>query len=161
MKVLITLFLAFNLLTSCKTDRLEFAGSEANAMSVSTNKNLIQYFFDALNANDYDRAFEMVADDAIWWVPGTLPFSGEKSKVQYRAIASGIQANFPDGFHLTISSMIEEGDILAAEVVSNGTHRNGRAYNNKYHFRFQIRDGRLFRVKEYMDTQHLAQLIAP
>lgn len=48
---------------------------------------------------------------------------------------------------------------LAAEVESRGTHANGKAYNNKYHFLITIADGQFVHVKEYMDTLHLAQLL--
>jgi ketosteroid isomerase-like protein len=31
---------------------------------------------------------------------------------------------------------------------------NGRVYNNLYHFVFELSDGRIRRVKEYLDTEH-------
>jgi ketosteroid isomerase-like protein len=127
----------------------------------AADKALVQTFFQTLTAGDYDAAFQLVSDDAVWWVAGSLPFSGDKSKAQYLAIVQRIRDGFPAGFALEVQSMIAEGDTVAAEVVSSGTHRNGRAYANRYHFLIKIAAGRIVHVKEYMDTLHLAQLLAP
>jgi uncharacterized protein len=32
--------------------------------------------------------------------------------------------------------------------------KNGKTYQNKYHFLFQVRDGKIQAVKEYLDTTH-------
>ena len=32
---------------------------------------------------------------------------------------------------------------------------NGKVYNNLYHFVFEIEDGTIKSIKEYMDTQHV------
>lgn len=133
----------------------------SSAAAAQTNKPLVQSFFDSLSAGDQEAAFALVDDDASWWVPGNLPYSGTKTKAEYRAIARSIQAAFPTGFFLTVLSMIEENDTVAAEVESHGVRFNGRMYNNKYHFLFRIQNGKFVLVKEYMDTQHLADLIAP
>lgn len=125
------------------------------------NKQIVQRFFDTLTSGDYDLAFQAVDEAVVWWVPGTLPFSGDKTKSQYMAIARSIQKGFPTGFKLTVVGSMAEGDKVAAEVESSGTHVNGRLYRNKYHFLFQLRDEKIVHVKEYMDTLHLAQLIAP
>jgi ketosteroid isomerase-like protein len=127
----------------------------------TANKSLVRQFFAILSTGDQDAAFELVDDQVQWWVPGALPFSGTKTKAQYRTVARTIQASFPAGFTLAVLSLIEEGDTVAAEVESHGQHVNGRTYNNKYHFLLKIRGARIVQVKEYMDTQHLAALIAP
>jgi ketosteroid isomerase-like protein len=96
-----------------------------------------------------------------WWVPGTLPFSGTKSKAEYMGIVKRIQEGFPNGFKLNVTHMIGEDNIVAAEAESVGQHKNGMAYNNHYHFLFTLgKDGKITGVKEYMDTQHLAAVLA-
>lgn len=122
-------------------------------------KQTVQTFFDRFNAGNTREAFELVSEDVAWWVPGTLPFSGTKTKAQYLGIVQQIQNGFPTGFKLTVKSMIAEGGAVAAEVESEGTHANGKRYANKYHFLFEVKDGAIVHVKEYMDTLHLAQLL--
>ncbi len=125
-----------------------------------TPRETVQAFFDRFNTGNTDHAFALVRDDVAWWVPGTLPFSGTKNKAEYMFVVGRIKAGFPAGFALTPQSYTCEGERVAVEVESNGTHLNGRAYNNRYHFLFVVKDGAIAEVKEYMDTQHLAWLIA-
>jgi len=128
---------------------------------MTENKEIVTSFFENVTAGDIDGAFELVSDEVSWWVPGTLPFSGTKTKSEYMAIVGQITKGFPTGFELKVTGMIEENDQVAAEVISNGTHMNGRQYNNRYHFLIRIKDSKMVDVKEYMDTLHLHQLIAP
>jgi ketosteroid isomerase-like protein len=125
-----------------------------------TNKELVQTFFDNFSDGNIGDAFAHLADDANWWVAGSLPFSGNKTKEEYLQVVASIQTGFPDGLSLRITSMIAEGNKVAAEVESDGQHANGKRYQNEYHFLITIEDGKMVEVKEYMDTLHLFQLIS-
>ncbi len=129
-------------------------------MSLEANKAIARTFFDRITAGDIPGAFSVVSDDVKWWVAGALPFSGEKTKAEYMVVVGRIQSGFPSGFSLTPGDMTAEGDRVAVEVTSAGTHVNGKTYANKYHFLMIVRDGLIVRVKEYMDTQHLLALIS-
>ncbi|MGH8673565.1 MAG: nuclear transport factor 2 family protein [Burkholderiales bacterium] len=129
-------------------------------MGVEANRKAVAGFFDDFSAGRIDQAFARVADDATWWVPGTLPFSGTKTKAQYLQIVAQIRNGFPEGLKLSVHAMVAENDKVAAEVESLGKHANGKLYQNKYHFLIVLKDCRFVLVKEYMDTLHLAQLIA-
>ena len=37
---------------------------------------------------------------------------------------------------------------------------NGRVYSNVYHYLFIFREGRILRVKEYLDTQSAAEFFS-
>ena len=129
-------------------------------MSTTTNKEAVENFFSHLNTGDFKAAFERVADDVAWWIPGTLPFSGTKDKKGYMSIVERIRGGFPGGLAFEIKSLVGEGEKVAAEVESMGRHANGKTYANKYHFLFSFKDGRVVGVKEYMDTLHLKDLIS-
>ncbi len=125
------------------------------------NKQIVANFFKLVSEGDTNSAFELVEDSVNWWIPGELPFSGTKTKEEYLQVVGAIKQGFPTGFKLTVTSAIAEGNKVAAEVESEGTHVNGKAYNNKYHFLFEFKDGKIIHVKEYMDTLHLYQLLQP
>ena len=129
-------------------------------MQAETNKALVTRFFREFSDGNIDAAFALVREDARWWVPGTLPFSGTKTKAEYLKVVGAIKAGFPRGLTLTPSEMTAEGNRVAVEVESYGEHANGKTYRNKYHFLIYIEDGRFVNVKEYMDTQHLKDLIS-
>lgn len=50
-------------------------------------------------------------------------------------------------------SLVAEGDRVVAEHRLSATLPNGRSYVNDYCFFFEVRDGRVARIREYMDTR--------
>lgn len=128
---------------------------------VENNKQIVTDFFDLVSEGKTDNAFELIDNNVNWWIPGDLPFSGNKTKKGYMQVINAIKTGFPTGFKLSVISSIAEGNKVAAEVESFGNHANGRVYENKYHFLFEIKDGKIKKVKEYMDTLHLYQLLQP
>ena len=59
----------------------------------------------------------------------------------------------------TIKGITAEGDRVAVEVESYGKFGNGKIYQNHYHFLFEVREGKIQAVREYLDTQHLKETI--
>jgi ketosteroid isomerase-like protein len=58
--------------------------------------------------------------------------------------------------------LISEGEFVAAEAHSYAELNNGRNYRNRYELLFEIADGKIRSVREYMDTKHAYQtFIAP
>ena len=48
------------------------------------------------------------------------------------------------------------------ETESYSKLTNGRVYDNRYHFLFEVRDGQIKRIREYLDTEHArAVFLAP
>lgn len=129
-------------------------------MTEADNVRAVEKFFADMTKGDVAAAFAAVADDVAWWVPGTLPFSGTKTKREYMAIVDRIKAGFPSGLAFRVHGVTASGERVAAEVESLGHHVNGKTYNNRYHFLFVVRDGAIVSVKEYMDTLHLKELIS-
>ena len=123
------------------------------------NTQVVEAFFADLNQGRTDEAFARVADEVEWWVPGTLPFSGTKTKDEYMDVVAMIATTFPQGLAFEVRGLTAEGDRVAAEVVSLGQHTSGRTYNNHYHFLFILRAGLIVAVREYMDTLHLHDLV--
>ena len=105
------------------------------------------------------------ADDATWEYPGDLPLSGTHRGID--AIVSdflgGAAALMAPGAGVVIelTSVVAEGDQVVAEWTSRATARNGRAYHNRNAGIFTVRDGKIVSVREYTDTQHVAQVLFP
>src|SRR5215472_11687352 len=127
-------------------------------MSIEQNKNLAREFFDRFNANDIAGALDTMTDDATWWIAGNpeqLPASGLYSKERIASLFYNMAGQLSNGLKMTVKSLIAEGDKVALEVESYGELRNGRIYNQEYHFLMTIRDGKISAVREYLDTQHV------
>jgi ketosteroid isomerase-like protein len=54
---------------------------------------------------------------------------------------------------------VAEGDKVAVEAVSEGQHVSGQTYSNEYHFLFEFREGKLLKLKEYMDTERVTDVL--
>ena len=127
-------------------------------MSVEENKRVATELFARFNANDLAGALDLLSEDATWWIagePARQPAAGEHSKEQITRLLSDMGRRLKDGLRMTVRGVIAEGDRVAVEVESHGELRDGKVYNNHYHFALTLRDGKLSEVREYLDTQHV------
>ena len=126
-------------------------------MSIEDNKAVATRFLAHFTAGDVDGALAMMTDDATWWLPGKkglMPVIGVRNKEQIARVFHSMIEQLPNGLRMTVKSAIGEGDKVALEVESYGELRNGRVYNQEYHFSMTIRGGKIAAVREYLDTQH-------
>ena len=61
-----------------------------------------------------------------------------------RLFVNNVSVDF-DGVHV-------DGDRVIVEQTMSATLANGNSYRNDYCFVLELRDGRIHRVREYMDT---------
>jgi len=126
--------------------------------SIEDNKKLATEFLARFSANDITGALATMADDATWWIagkPDQLPAAGRYSKEKIARLFHNMAGQLKTGLTMTVRSMIGEGESVAVEVVSYGELNNGRTYNQEYHMLMTIRDGKIWEVREYLDTQHV------
>lgn len=120
------------------------------------NKAVVTEFMEVFSRGDVDAILGFLTDDATWWVAGAIEgISGEKDKAAFGEMLGGLSTLTTAGaIALTPKALTAEGDRVAAETESYAEMTNGRVYNNLYHFVFELSDGRIRRVKEYLDTEH-------
>jgi len=124
--------------------------------TLETNKSIVRDFLTVFSSGDVPGIIDRLHDEGTWWVSGRMEgLSGTYTKDQMRTLLDGITGVYKGGaLRITPSHMIAEGQLVAVEAESYAELQNGRVYNNFYHFLFEIADGKIKRVKEYMDTQH-------
>lgn len=118
------------------------------------NKKIIQDFFQFLNGSKWEEAFALLHEDMNWWILGNIPVSGNYDK---RKISLGLKIIFRsfENFHFKLFEITAEEDRVSVIVESFGKRKTTQKdYNNHYHFLFTIKDGKIYRVKEYFDTIH-------
>jgi ketosteroid isomerase-like protein len=128
------------------------------------NKAVVTEFMEVFSRGDVDGILACLSDSATWWVAGSIPgISGTKDKAGFAEMVSGIAGSTTTGaIRLTPLAFTAEGDRVAVETESYTELKNGRVYNNLYHFLFEVRDGKIDSVKEYLDTEHTtAVFVAP
>ena len=127
---------------------------------IQAHKFLATRLFEWLSAGRIDDALGLLADDATWWLagtPGKLPVAGTLNKPQVAKLFRNITGALEGPIAMTVKHMIAEGDDVAVEVESLGHLKNGRTYNQHYHFRLTMRDGKVAAVREYLDTLHVLE----
>lgn len=120
------------------------------------NKAIAARFAEVFSTGDVDAILELLHPDAVYWVAGQIEgMSGDYTREEFGDLLRGVTGAYTTGsLEITPLSSIAEGDKVAVEAESYGELHNGRIYRNRYHFLFQIRDGVIISVKEYMDTKH-------
>ncbi len=126
---------------------------------IENNKALVSAFFVALNQGDVEAIVNAYAEDGSVETMGNTLISGVSDRDQIAVFAGGIFDVFPQGLHFSVINMTAEGDRVAVEAQSEGEHISGKIYSNQYHFLFQFRDGKLLKLKEYMDTEQVTDVL--
>ncbi|SER86552.1 nuclear transport factor 2 family protein [Psychrobacillus sp. OK032] len=121
-----------------------------------SNKQLITNFMEDFSTGNVEKILSYMTDSAKWWVAGTIEgISGEKDMKDFREMLTGLsQLTKAGAIRLTPHAWTAEGNRVAVETESYSELKNGRVYNNFYHFVFEIRDGKIQKVKEFLDTEH-------
>ena len=59
---------------------------------------------------------------------------------------------------MNVTSVASQGSLVIGEAEGRGTFADGRAYENLYVFAVEIKDGKVYRLREYMDSFYVAKL---
>jgi hypothetical protein len=128
----------------------------AAAQTVDQNKAIVDEFLRVFSSGDVPAILERLHPDATWWVSGKIEgFAGTKSKAEMGTLLESVVPLYKSGaLRLTPVAMIAEGVCVFVEAEGYAELNNGRVYNPQSAFVFEIEDGLIKHVKEYLDTQH-------
>jgi ketosteroid isomerase-like protein len=122
--------------------------------SPEANRKLIHDYFAAVGSGATDKVVAAFADDVVWWVPPSSPMAGtyRGKDAVLGMFAKGVSLYAPEPMKIEILGTVADSEKVAAEVHITATTAKGGEYSNFYHFLFEIRDGKIAGVKEYVDT---------
>lgn len=130
-------------------------------MEIKENKELITEFIVSMQNSNVDKLKTMITDDFSWWIigkPEYLVTAGEHDKDYFLGFFKGAEL-FPEGPEFKVVSIMAEDDKVAAEATFKAKTAMGTFYENTYHFLFIIENGKVKRMKEYMDTFSAKRLL--
>jgi uncharacterized protein len=128
-------------------------------MSVEENKRIAAAFFENLSSGNGAAVMNALADTATWWIAGNFAQSGTKTKQQFAELVGSLAPRIDGPLTIKTTGVTAEGDRVAVEAESHAKMKNGKVYQNKYHFLLVIREGKIQAVKEYLDTTHAEQVL--
>lgn len=131
-------------------------------MTTEQNKELVLRTWQAMFAGDVKTAFANMSDEVSWLVPGSLQNLGgvKRGKDAIVDLFRSVAKMFPAGLKTEIRRTYADGDTVILELVNRGKLFNGRDYENDYCFVFEIENGKIRRIREYVDTLKVKELIS-
>ena len=124
-------------------------------MGAAENKKLIQDMFAELSKGNGEAFLGNLADDVQITLIGTTKFSGTFNGKQefIQKVLAPLGAQLEGGIAITPSNFIAEGDFVAMQAKGKSTTKSGKSYDNTYCQVFQIVNGKVQRMTEYLDTE--------
>jgi uncharacterized protein len=128
--------------------------------SLST-KDIVKNAWKAFATRDAAQIEAMFTEDAQWFAPpgnATALALGHTEHVLDRDTIVHFMAHefatlFVADVEATFTGLVAEGATAVLEQRLQATLASGRHYDNDYCFVIEVRDGRIHRMREYMDTQ--------
>lgn len=128
-------------------------------MTPTENKAIVARFIAMMSAGDTPGLLGLYTEDGRVVTMGNTLISGSFDRAQIAAAAARVFDVFPAGIRFVVHAMTADEDRVAVEAESFARHVSGADYNNKYHFLFRLRGGRVAELKEYCDTEHITDVI--
>ena len=123
---------------------------------------LVLDFFRKLSSGDLEAIRATLHADASWQpmvegIPGA-GIHGPRDKIVDEFLAPVRGLFKPGDPKTTVDRMVSGGDTVMCESRGAGTLQDGRQYNNRYAWSIDVRDGKIFAIREYMDSHYVATL---
>jgi len=128
-------------------------------MTVEDDRKVVLDFF-ASRFSDKDKAWSLVDEKATWFIPGSLPLSGE-----YRGREAifdeylGKHTNDFETVTSTVTRTIAEPGVVVVEYHAMGRTRKGRDYDTTYYYIVDVADGKIVSVRQSLDTLYSKTVI--
>ncbi|WP_227983642.1 nuclear transport factor 2 family protein [Nocardia spumae] len=137
-------------------------------MDAQTSKELVKRAWLEFATADPERIAAVFTPDAEWLAPPDNPtaraLDGTNHLVGRDRIVRFLTVEFPAVFvaarSVQFTAVIAEGTTVVVEERMRATLMNGNQYDNEYCFVFELADGLIHRVREYMDTRRAAEMFA-
>ena len=128
-------------------------------MSIEKNVQVVKDFFAAIGSGDKQRVLTLVAEDIEWIVPGEdWPLAGTHRG--HAGIADVLQkaSEEVETTYPAPPEFVAQGDrVLVIGVATGKIKATNRAFKDEWVFDITVRDGKLTKIREYIDTQALAR----
>ena len=127
-------------------------------MGIEQNKTAAMEFLAAFTEGRGREAVRLLDDDATWWINGTMRFSGTYRIAQFLDIVHGLFEATEGPVHTTFDAVVAEKNFVSIEARDRVRFTDGRIYDNQIHYLIALKSGKIASIREYLDTEHVAQL---
>jgi ketosteroid isomerase-like protein len=128
-------------------------------MSIEKNIQIVKDFFAAIGSHNEHDLLALVSEDIEWIIPGEgWPLAGtyrghaELAAVLKKA-SNEVETKYPKP-----PEFVAQGErVLVIGVATGKIYATSKPFRDEWVFDITVRDGKIARIKEYIDTQALAR----
>jgi uncharacterized protein len=124
------------------------------------NETVAMEFFRLLDSDDFENMRNLLADDVEWFAQTSeLPGDFQGNDAVIEEMLKPYSALFEVKLTNEILSVATNGPLVIVESRGKGVLRDGRSYENRYAWAFEIRDGKISVIREYMDSAYVVRML--
>jgi uncharacterized protein len=127
------------------------------SMSIEKNVQIVKDFFAAIGSGDKQRLLALVAEDIEWIIPGE-DWALAGTHRGHAGLAAVLQKSSEE-VEMTYPKppeFVAQGDrVLVVGVATGKIKATNKPFKDEWVFDITVRDGKLTRIQEYIDTQAL------
>jgi uncharacterized protein len=131
-------------------------------MSIENNVQAVKDFFAAIGSGDKERVLALVAEDVEWIIPGQdWPLAGTHrghaglADVLQKA-SQKVEMTYPKPPEF----VAQRDRVLVIGVATGKIKATMKPFKDDWVFDITVKDGKLTKIREYIDTQALAKASA-
>lgn len=110
-----------------------------------SKKKLVETYMDGFNEGDHEKILACLTDDVIWEMPGFFDLRGKK------AFDGEIENDaFVGRPTITLTRMVEEGNIVVAEGAVKSQMKNGNMLDAVFCDVFHFEDDKISKLTSYV-----------
>lgn len=128
-------------------------------MPTATGKDIVLDAWKTFGTRDPERIAAVLTEDAEWLAPagnaadrllGTHHLVGRERIIRF--LTEELDATFGRDITSDVTRVVAEGDTVVLQLSLSSTLPDGRPYANEYCFLVTVRDDRIHRIHEHLDT---------
>ena len=112
---------------------------------MSVNKQTVERYMDGFNTSDHEQILSCLTDDVEWEMPGAFRLVG---KVAFDGEIEN--AAFVGRPAITVTRMVEDGDVVVAEGAVRAQRADGGVLNAVFCDVFEMEKGRIRKLISYL-----------
>ena len=124
-------------------------------MSATSNEAVVRHLYTEVTNGNPGPLIEHLAQDIEWTIIGSTPLSGVyrgRDEVVSK-LFGGLRARLTGPVQFRFDRFISDGERVVMEAHGHAMTRDGQSYDNRYCVIFDIVDGKLHRIIDYVDTE--------
>ncbi len=128
-------------------------------MSIEKNVQIVKNFFAAIGRRDRQGLLALSAEDIEWIIPGEdWPLAGTHRghagmENLLQKANETVETSYPEP-----PEFVGQGDrVLVVGVATGKVKASNRAFKDDWVFAITVRNGKVTKIREYIDTQALAR----